>query len=66
MGDKNELRDEFASRAMAAIISKIKLYDNHSDTGMGEFADDGRASMVFDAVARGAYSYADAMMRARK
>jgi len=53
--DGMTLRDAFALAAMEALISKIKLESS--------FIGDGSAKEL--AVARGAYSYADAMLEIR-
>lgn len=52
------LRDYFAAKAMQSIILKAPFLNNH------EHGDDA-CDELYDAVARGAYSYADAMMKAR-
>ena len=48
------MRDYFAAQAMQAIITKFPLTQNDE------------SKIVETSVARGAYSYADAMMEARK
>lgn len=56
MGGKLTLRDRLALEAMATIISKIPLTK-------GDEWDVWQHSLM---VARGAYSYADAMLKARE
>lgn len=49
------LRDYFAAKAMAAIIAKFPAYK-----------DDEHPTNLSNAIAKGAYEYADSMMEARK
>jgi len=50
------LRDYFAAKAMQGIISKMPFYlDEKQDL-----------EKILNAVSRGSYSYADAMLKARK
>lgn len=54
--DGMELRDYFAAKAMQGIISKMPFYlDEKQDL-----------EKILNAVSRGSYSYADAMLKARE
>lgn len=62
----DKLRDKIAIAAMQAIIAKLPMhgYDVQSDVGQVD-VDLCEARRIQSAIARGAYSYADAMLLER-
>lgn len=61
------LRDHIAVQAMASIISKLEVrgVNFSGDVGQENVSEADRDN-IMDSVSRGAYRYADAMLRARK
>lgn len=60
------LRDYFAAKAMQAIIAKLPLHGHNSLSGVDAVdCDIIKRDIIRSEVCRGAYNYADAMIKAR-